>query len=371
LIIYFAYNNFINADQEVERVNNINSVILGTGAYLPDFVLDNNMFSQTVETSDEWIVSRTGVKERRIEQSKHNYEMIGEACKRALENAEMTPGEIDMIIVSTVTQDYNYPSTGCFVQNYIGADNAASFDISAACAGFVFALDIADAYIKSGRAKNILVASGDMMTRETDYYDRGNCILFGDGAGAAVVSACGHPAGASCRHPSKEGNFAGRGVLATYINCEAEGQKPMFIYSPLYKPGEIFDKETKKFKGNAKKISESYIWQNGREVLQFVSRIVPKALDEALKRAGRDISELRYIILHQANRRILYHVIEKYGLSPDKVPITIDKYGNTSASTVPILLNELNAGGKLARGDLIALVGFGAGLAYGAAVIEW
>ena len=338
-------------------ISNINSVILGTGSYLPDFVLDNEMFNQTVETSDEWITTRTGIKERRIEQEKGNHEMIGEACKRALENSGLSPDKIDMIIVSTVTQDYSYPSTACLVQNYIGAENAASFDISAACAGFVFVVDIADSYIKSGKAKNILVASGDLMSRETDYLDRNNCILFGDGAGAAVISAC---------------ESENSGLLSSYINCDADGQKPLFIRSPLYKPGEIFDKETKQFKGNAKKISDGYLWQNGREVLQFVSKIVPKALDEVLRRADiKDISELKYIILHQANKRILDHVIEKYNLDPKKVPMTIDKYGNTSASTVPILLNELNTEGKLQRGDLIALVGFGSGLVYGAALIRW
>ena len=338
--------------------NNINSVILGTGAYLPDFVLDNYMFSQTVDTSDDWIVSRTGIKERRIEQEKYNYEMIGEACRRALGSAGLAPGVIDMIIVSTVTPDYSYPSTACLVQNYIGAENAASFDISAACAGFVFGVDMADAYIKSGRAKNILVASGDLMSRETDYFDRGNCILFGDGAGAAVFSA---------QSPGEPQS----GIISTYINCECDGEKPYFIKSPLYTPGEIYDHATKEFKGNAEKSRSGYISQNGRAVLEFVSRIVPKALNEAVARAGIEISDLKYIVLHQANRRILYHVIEKYGLNLEKVPITIDKYGNTSSSTVPILLNDLNMAGKLNKGDLVALVGFGSGFVYGAAVIGW
>ena len=335
-------------------IKNINSVIIGTGAYLPDFILDNGMFNQMIDTSDEWIVSRTGIKERRIEQEKYNYEMLGEACKCALKNSGLSPTQIDMLIVSTVTQDYNYPSAACLVQNYINADNAASFDISAACAGFVYALDIADAYIKSGKAKNILVASGDLMSRETDYLDRNNCILFGDGAGAAVVSACDEPSG----------------ILSSYIVGECEGQKPLFIYSQLYEPNEIFDKDTKKFKGNTVK-KQSYLWQNGREVLQFVSKAVPKSLDEVLKRADKNISDLKYIILHQANKRIIDHVIEKYNLDPEKVPINIDKYGNMSSCTVPILLHELNMAGKLSKGDLIALSGFGSGLVYGAVLIRW
>jgi 3-oxoacyl-[acyl-carrier-protein] synthase-3 len=339
----------------VGHIGNINSVITGTGAYLPDFVLDNGMFNQIIETSDEWIVSRTGIKERRIEQEKYNFEMIGEACKCAIENAGLTPDKIDMIIVSTITPDYNYPATACLVQNYIQACNAASFDISAACAGFVFALDTADAYIKSGKAKNILVASGDIVTRTVDYFDRNNCILFGDGAGAVVVSACGTDSG----------------IMSSYINCESDGQKPYFLYQRLYEPFEIFDKETKQFKGNIEKIHNSYIWQNGREVMQFVSKVVPKALDEVLGKINKKISDLKYIILHQANKRIIDHVIEKYNLDPEKVPISIDKYGNTSSSTIPILLHELNIGNKINKGDLVALVGFGSGFAYGAAVVRW
>jgi len=341
----------------VECIKNINSVILGTGSYLPDFILDNSMFNQTVETSDEWIVSRTGIKERRIEQEKYNYELIGEACKCALNNSGVAPDKIDMIIVSTVTADYVYPSAACLVQNYINAENAASFDIAAACAGFLYGLDIADIYIKSGRAKNILVASGDIMSRQVDYFDRGNCILFGDGAGAAVVSA----------FESDESV----GVLSSYLHSECDGEKPYLIQSQTYSPREIFDKNTKQFKGNAERIHNNYISQNGRAVLQFVSRIVPKALDEVVTRANINVADLKYIILHQANRRILYHVIEKYDLDFDKVPVNIDRYGNMSSSTVPILLHELNSEGKLQKGDLIALVGFGSGLAYGAAVIKW
>ena len=331
---------------------------------MPDFILDNNMFNQTVETNDEWIVSRTGIKERRIEQGKYNFEMIGEACKRALENAGITPDKIDMIIVSTVTPDYNYPSTACLVQNYIQADHAASFDISAACAGFVFALDMADNYIKAGKAKNILVAAGDVITRIIDYFDRNNCILFGDGAGAAVVSVCECVGDGAFDVPQF-------GILSSFISCESDGQKPYFIHQRLYEPFEIFDKETKQFRGNVEKIHNSYIWQNGREVMQFVSRIVPKALDMVLKKAGKEISDLKYMILHQANKRIIDYVIDKYKIDPEKVPVTIEKYGNTSSSSVPILLHELNAGGKINKGDLIALVGFGSGFAYGAALVRW
>jgi 3-oxoacyl-[acyl-carrier-protein] synthase-3 len=245
-----------------------------------------------------------------------------------------------MIIVSTVTQDYRYPAAACLVGNYIGATGAAAFDISAACTGFIYGVDIADSFIKSGKAKN-------------------NCVLFGDGAGAAVLSAqCGEGENQS-------------GVLSTYINCESDGGKPLFIRSRKYEPGEIFGRETKLFKGNAKKISESYLWQNGREVMQFVSKIALKSLDAVLEKTGLCADDLDHIILHQANKRILEYVIEKYGLNPDKVPINIDKYGNISSATVPVLLHELCASGKINKGSLVALVGFGSGLAYGAALVRW
>ncbi|MCL2096030.1 MAG: ketoacyl-ACP synthase III [Oscillospiraceae bacterium] len=339
-------------------IKKINSVILGTGSYLPEFVIDNAVFNQTVETNDDWITSRTGIKERRAEQEKYNFEMVGEACGLALKNSGISPLDIDMVIVSTATPDYSCPSVACLVQNYIGAHNSMSFDIAAGCAGFIFAVDIADVYIKSGRAKNILVASGDIMTRLTDYFDRSSCILFGDGAGAMVVSAT---------ETEKSGD-----ILATYIKCECDNNKPYFIQSPLYKPAEIFDKTTKRFKGNSKRIvADGYLKQNGREVMQFVARVIPIALNKVLDKAGKKTEDLKYIIAHQANKRILDYVIDKYKLDREKVPINIEKYGNMSTSTISVLLHELNSSGKLERGDLIALVGFGAGLAYGAALIRW
>ena len=329
------------------------------------------MFNQIIETNDEWIVSRTGIKERRLEMEKPTHEMLGEACKSALENSGLSPDKIDMIIISTVTSDYNYPSAACLVQKYIGAENAASFDISAACAGFVFVLDIADAYIKTGKAKNILIASGDVLHRIADYFDRGNCILFGDGAGAVVLSACESqtPVGDTvAATPFQKG---ASGILSSYIKCETDGQKSLYIYSKSYEQSEVFDKKTKSFKGNAVKINNSFIYQNGREVYQFVVRVLPKSLEEVCSGAGISVDDLDYIVVHQANKRILDYVIEKYNLDPGKVPIIIDKYGNTSSSSVPILLHELNSSGKLKKGNLIAVAGFGSGLTYGAAVIRW
>ena len=333
----------------------ISSIIAGTGMYVPEFILSNDMLEQILDTTDEWITTRTGIKERRLEQEKYNYEMLGESAKLALDNAKLAPEQLDMIIISTSAPDYNYPSTACFVQDYIGAVNAASFDVAAACAGFVFALDAADSYIKAGKAKHILAASGEMMHRIADYSDRANCILFGDGAGAVILSAC------------ESGEK--RGVLSSYLKCENDGRKLMSIHSKSYEPAEIFGKQG--FNASAAKINNSFITQNGREVYQFVVRILPPMLEEVSSRAGIGVDDLDYIILHQANKRIIDYVVDKYGLDPEKVPMNIEKYGNMSSATVPVLLHELNAAGKLKPGDLIALAGFGSGLAYGAAVVKW
>jgi 3-oxoacyl-[acyl-carrier-protein] synthase-3 len=310
----------------VKIINIINPVIRGTGKYLPDFTVENKVFEQIVDTSDEWIFSRTGIKERRIEQKRELFEMMGEAAKIALKNADIQPHEINAVIVSTVSGDYNFPSAACLVQNYIGAYNAFGFDISAACAGVIFAIDMADLYIKSGRAKNVLVIAGDMMTRYVDFYDRTNCVLLGDGAGAVVLSA-------------EDGeNKTPRGVLASYLSSECDGDKPWNIYSRNKLTTKIFDEETKKFLGNSPNTDNS-MRMNGREVYQFAVKAVPKAIDEVLARANITIDDVKYVVAHQANKRILDSIIERYNLEPEKMPINIDKYANMSSCTIPILLH--------------------------------
>ena len=345
--------------KKVKIINNINSIVRGTGKYLPDFTVDNKVFEQIVDTSDEWIVSHTGISERRIEQEKGNFEMMGEAAKEALKNANISPLEIDMIIAATVTSDYGWPSAGCLIQNYIGADNAVSFDISAACAGSIFAIDMADLYIKSGRMKNVLVVAGEILSRSVNFLDRSNCILFGDGAGAIVLSA--------------EENTAEdmrRGVLTSYIMGDCDNDKPLAVYATSRKTTRIFDETTREFLGNAEN-THGYMQMNGRAVYQFAVRTVPKIIDEVLTRADMTISDIKYIIAHQANKRILDSIIERYNLAPEKMPMNIDRYANMSSSTVPILLHELVEGNKIQKGDVIILTGFGSGLVFGANVIRW
>ena len=342
-------------------INKINSVVRGTGKYLPEFIVDNKAFEQMVDTSDEWIISHTGIKQRRIEQKKGNFEMMGEAAKMALKNANMSPLEIDMIISATVTGDYSYPSSGCLIQNYIGADNAVSFDVSAACAGSIFAVDMADLYIKSGRMKNVLVVAGEMLSRVTDFHERSNCILFGDGAGALVLCA---------EYSDSEDKDKQRGVLASYIISDCDGDKPFNIYARSRTTRKIFNEDTQEFLGNAVN-THGYMQMLGREVYKSVVRIAPKIIDEVLARAELQISDVKYIIAHQANKRILDAIIERYNIEPEKMPINIDKYANMSSSTVPILLHELIEENKIQKGDVLVLVAFGAGMVYGTNIIRW
>ena len=344
--------------KKVKIINNINSVVRGTGKYLPDFIIENKVFEKIIDTSDEWIVSHTGISERRIEQEKSNFEMMGEAAKIALKNANISPHEIDLIIASTVTADYSFPASACLVQNYIGADNAASFDVSAACAGAIFAVDLADLYIKSGRMKNVLVVSGDLMTRCVDFNDRTLCVLFGDGAGAILLSA------------EENTGENQRGVLASYIMSDCDGDKPMSITLRSKTTKKIFEEETKEFLGNPHNIN-GLMYMNGRAVYQFAVRTVPKIIDEVLKKVNMTISDVKYIVAHQANKRILDAIVDRYNLDPEKMPMNIDKYANFSSATVSVLLHELAENNKIQRGDVIILVGFGSGLVFGANIIRW
>ncbi|GHV12411.1 3-oxoacyl-[acyl-carrier-protein] synthase 3 [Clostridia bacterium] len=329
--------------------------IVGTGIYLPELVLANDDFKQCIDTSDEWIYTRTGIKTRRVEQKLFTFEMIANACINALADADVNASDVDMLIVSTISGDYAYPSAACLAAEKIGAYNANAFDVSAACAGFIYSLELADLYIKSGKAKTVLCAAGDTLSRFTDYYDRANCILFGDAAGAAVVSA------------SADGHI----VKSIYTACDCNEGKPLSIYAKQRDPHVFFDPLTKAFVGNSKFSDDCFIKMNGREVFAFAVKAMPKAMEEAAKSAGITVSDADFIVAHQANKRILDAVINKYNIDPAKLPMTISKYGNTSSSSVPIALDEIAHDGTLKRGDKVILTGFGAGLTYGAAVVDW
>lgn len=316
-------------------------IICGTGSSVPVHSLDNNDIAKLVDTSDEWIQERTGVVRRHIITDETTVSMAADAGRKALEDAQISAEEIDMILVSTISSDVVLPCTACEVQKILGAKNASCFDLSAACSGFVFAYHTAQAYIASGMCKTILIIGSESLSNLTDWEDRGTCILFGDGAGAAVVQA-------------REGrNYK--------IAAHSDGAK-----------GEALTC-TSRYVKNWKELSEKdmYMKMDGRAVFQFAVKRVSEVIKEILEKNEMEIEEIDCFVLHQANRRIVESVAKRLGLPIEKFPMNLQEYGNTSSASIPILLDELNKAGKIKTGEKILMVGFGAGLSWGAAITEW
>lgn len=326
------------------------SKIISSGNYIPEVILDNAMLEKMVDTSDEWITQRVGIDERRINNKYDNWEMGVIATQRAMEKAGVAPEEIDMIVTCTVTPDYFTPSTACIIQGKIGAVNAFAFDMNAGCSAFVYALDLVDSYIKARKVKTAVICCTESLSRVTDYTDRSSCVLFGDAAGSVIVRAA-EDTGLLSSFVSAQGSDAGRITARALYNSD------------------IFMKE-KNVNEFTDKCKEKTIVMEGNEVYKFAVRALPKALDIALERAGLTIDDIKYVISHQANKRILSSVIKRYGMDENKMPMNIQKYGNTSSACIPVLLSELMESGKIEKGDKIAFVGFGAGLTYGAEIVE-
>ncbi len=316
--------------------------IIGTGSAVPEQIVTNEDLSKIVETSDEWISSRSGIKERRVAKEENTTSLAILAGKRALENAGVTAEEIEVIIVATCTPDYFFPNTACQVQEAIGAKHAVAFDLSAACSGFLFALSTAQAYIKGGIYQKALIVGAETMSKMIDWSDRSTCVLFGDGAGAAVVSA----EETGVLELVQKSNGAGKGVLS----CKARETRNLLNH----------ESETKE-----------YLYMEGQPVFKFAVKTVPKCVEEVLKKAEVKKEEIRYYILHQANSRIIQSVAKRLKEPEEKFPMNLSLYGNTSAASIPILLDEMNRNGMLNRGDKLVLSGFGAGLTWGAVLLEW
>lgn len=316
--------------------------IIGTGSAVPEQIVTNEDLSKIVETSDEWISSRSGIKERRVAKEENTTSLAILAGKRALENAGVTAEEIEVIIVATCTPDYFFPNTACQVQEAIGAKHAVAFDLSAACSGFLFALSTAQAYIKGGIYQKALIIGAETMSKMIDWSDRSTCVLFGDGAGAAVVSA----EETGVLELVQKSNGAGKGVLS----CKARETRNLLNH----------ESETKE-----------YLYMEGQPVFKFAVKTVPECVEEVLKTAEVKKEEIRYYILHQANSRIIQSVAKRLKEPEEKFPMNLSLYGNTSAASIPILLDEMNRNGMLNRGDKLVLSGFGAGLTWGAVLLEW
>lgn len=319
--------------------------ICGMGYYVPEKVYDNDYMESIVETNDEWIVQRTGIKERHIcEDGQYTTDIATIAAKNALKDAKMSAEEVELIILATVTPDYFTPSCACVVQKNIGAENAAAFDINAACSGFVTALTIAKQFIESGQYKNILVIGSDALSKATDYKDRGTCILFGDAAGAAVVKASDK-----------------NGILATEIGAKgADGDK---LTSLAYREDE---EETEKRVSKNK----STIWMAGAEVMKFAVKTMEKAARKVVEGAGLTFDDIDLVVPHQANKRIIDGALKRLGIGEEKVFINLEKYGNTSSASIPVALCEAIEQKRAKKGDKIVIVGFGGGLTWGAALLE-
>lgn len=326
--------------------------IIGTGTYLPDFNASNDEFTKLVETSDEWITTRTGIKNRRIANGETTCMMGFNAASRAIENAGISPTDIDLILVTSVTPDYFSPSASCVLQGLLGASNATGIDINCACAGFVYALDMAGRYLTDPDINTVLIVSSENLSKLTDYSDRSTCVLFGDGAASCVVKK-------------------GDGMFASYLKADGAGAKSI-VARALLPHNPFTEKQTDPISFDGfENTNGHYLYMDGREVYKFATKVMPEAVEGACKKAGIMPEELDLIIPHQANIRIIQTAAKNLKLPMDKFYINVDAYGNTSSASVPIALHEALLAGRIKPGDKIALVGFGAGLIAGGAVFEW
>ncbi|HAX52335.1 beta-ketoacyl-ACP synthase III [Muricomes intestini] len=316
--------------------------ICGTGSYVPAHFLDNDDLAKIVDTNDEWIRERTGVVRRHVIEEETVVSMAVAASRRALENSGIAPAELDLILVSTFSSETVLPCAACEVQREIGAVNATAFDLNAACTGFVFAYNTAQAYIASGMCQTVLVIGSESLSNLLNWRDRSTCILFGDGAGATVLKS---EEGVLYRPVThSDGN---RGNALT---CMSRHRKDWL-------PGE--------------EDLDSYMKMDGREVFKFAVRQVPEVILEVLKEADISLNEVNYFILHQANKRIIEGVARRLEQDIDKFPMNLDEYGNTSSASIPLLLDEMNHKGMLKTGQKLVIAGFGGGLSWGAACLEW
>jgi 3-oxoacyl-[acyl-carrier-protein] synthase-3 len=322
--------------------------LVGTGRYVPDLVYDNAYFEQLVDTSDEWIRERTGILERHIASDEETLAfMATRAANQVLDDAGITALDVDGIVLGTATADRLLPSTACDMQAELGAKNAAAFDIAAACSSFLYALSIAEGMVLSGDFRNVLVVGGDRLSRITDYTDRATCILFGDGVGATLV------------RPTTDGD---RGLLASYLKTDGT------LANLLYRPGGGCNHPP-----DEKLLEERgyYIKMAGREVFKSAVRSMAEACDRALERAGVRGEEVDLLIPHQANIRIIEGTGKHAGIPMEKVYVNIDRYGNTSAASIPIALDECVRSGRIGPGSLVLMVAFGGGFTWASALVRW
>lgn len=317
--------------------------IIGTGSALPRKIVTNDDLAQLVDTSDEWIRERTGIGGRHISTGETVVSLAAEACEKALESAGRNASEMDLLLVATCTPEMGIPCAACQVQSQLGAARAVAFDLNAACAGFLFALNTAYAYIEAGIYENALVVGSEVLSKIIDWTDRGTCVLFGDGAGAVLVER------------SEQSGILGfvqhsDGTKGEVLACDSRQLKNPYVSMPLNDP---------------------FVKMDGREVFAFAVRQVPASIKEVLEQLQLAPDDVDLYVLHQANRRILEGIAKRLSVDMGKFPMNLDRVGNMSSAAIPVLLDELNREGQLREGMTLVLSGFGAGLTYGACVLKW
>lgn len=321
--------------------------ITGIGSYLPDKVLTNYDLEKMVDTSNDWIIQRTGIKERRIvENGVTTSDIATQAALRAMEDAGVSPKDLDMIITSTITPDHIFPSTSCYIQEKIGATRACAFDILAACAGFIYAMSIGQSFINSGAMKTVLVVGAECLSKITDYTDRSTCVLFGDGAGAVIIQR--NPV----KHEILSSSLAADGSEADVLIMPGGGAR---------NPASLESVQQRLH----------YIQFKGKEVFKLAINNITNLILETTRENGLTLDDIDLIIPHQSNLRIIEATMEKLGLPMEKAFVNIDKYGNTSSASVPIAMDEARKQGRLRKGNIVMLVAFGGGLTWGSSVIRW
>ena len=325
----------------------VRSRIRGTGSAVPDKVLTNSDMEKIVDTSDEWIITRTGIKERRVAvEGEYTSTFATAAAERALQMAGIGAEEIDLIVVATVTPDFPFPATACLVQNNLKAVNAAAFDIAAACSGFLYALSVVDKFVKTGAVKKALVIGAEVLTRIVDWTDRNSCVLFGDGAGAVVIEA----------------EAGENGILSTHIH--SDGSYWELLHQPAC--------------GNRNPASQKtiddrlmFLRMQGNEVFKLAVRAMEDAAHEALAANDMKTTDINFFIPHQANRRIIDAIGKRLGLADEQLVVNLENYGNTSSASIPIALDEINRNSKIKQDDILLLDSFGGGLTWASSLIRW
>lgn len=314
------------------------ATLLGTGGYLPETILTNEELSRTVDTTDDWIVERTGISERRIASKHETASSMAEiAARQALDAACLQPDDIDLIIVGTGTPDRVFPSTACLLQHRLRIRECAAFDIQAACSGFIFALSVADQYIRTGSANHVLVVGSELNSRLVDWTDRSTCILFGDGAGAAVLGVSDTP-----------------GVLSTHIHSDGQYQDLLYVPNPIHNDD-----------------AGRYIKMQGNEVFKVAVNTLGRIVDETLRENDLQQSDIDWLVPHQANIRIIAATAKKLRMPMEQVVVTVQKQGNTSAASIPLALNEAIRDGRIQRGQTVLMEAFGGGFAWGSALLRY